>query len=63
MIVNRNVTGIGIRQTTEGRAKVVYTTIFSAGEELDAYDGDFPVTEARDIMRKHRAEKRKLNED
>ena len=49
MIVNKNVTGIGIRKTTEGRARVVSST-----DELDAYDGDFPIEEAREIMRRHR---------
>ncbi len=53
MIVNKNVTGIGIRKTTEGRARVVYTTL-SSTDELDAYDGDFPIEEAREIMRRHR---------
>ncbi len=55
MIVNENITGIGIRTTTEGRARVVYTSL-SATDELDAYDGDFPIAEAREIMREHRVE-------
>lgn len=59
MNMNKNIAGVGIRRTDSGRAKIVYTTAFSC-EEHDAYDGDFPIDEARAIMKEHRIELKRL---